>query len=273
MSAQAKTSQPRGLVRVDLETGKLHHERWAPAADLAGFIEHFWSVQWTLGEGEHQQVETLPYPSVHLVFERGASEIVGVMRGKFVRELSGEGCVFGIKFHPGAFRPFYGRPVKELANRRIPPANVLGATFKKWEREILAAASVPERQAVAENFLLERLPPFDPEIDRITALTRRIIDDRTIVRVEQLAELSGLGVRALQRLFGEYVGATPKWVIGRYRIQDALERVRSPLHGVNWATLARELGYADQAHFIRDFKGLIGATPRAFATQGEKGSP
>jgi AraC-like DNA-binding protein len=30
---------------------------------------------------------------------------------------------------------------------------------------------------------------------------------------------------------------------------------------VAWAVLAQELGYFDQAHFISDFKKLVGRTP------------
>lgn len=52
-------------------------------------------------------------------------------------------------------------------------------------------------------------------------------------------------------------------MIARYRIHEALERI----HGnktENWAALAADLGYSDQAHFIRDFKALVGSTPLAY---------
>jgi AraC-like DNA-binding protein len=77
-------------------------------------------------------------------------------------------------------------------------------------------------------------------------------------------------VRQLQRLFKEYVGVSPKWVIQRYRLLDAAERVAAGTI-VNWADLALELGYADQAHFIRDFKGLVGRSPAEYARRLERG--
>ena len=61
----------------------------------------------------------------------------------------------------------------------------------------------------------------------------------------------------------EYVGASPKWVIRRYRLHDAMERIRMG-HAVDFAQVALELGYFDQAHLINDFKSIIGYSPFQF---------
>jgi AraC-like DNA-binding protein len=73
-----------------------------------------------------------------------------------------------------------------------------------------------------------------------------------------------VSLRQLQRLFSEYVGVTPKWVIHRYRLLEAAERIATGTV-IHWADLAFELGYADQAHFIRDFKRLVGRSPAHYA--------
>jgi AraC-like DNA-binding protein len=66
----------------------------------------------------------------------------------------------------------------------------------------------------------------------------------------------------MQRLFADYVGVSPKWVILRYRIHEALERAESE---VEWARLAADLGYSDQAHLVRDFTQTVGVSPTAYA--------
>ena len=73
------------------------------------------------------------------------------------------------------------------------------------------------------------------------------------------AARAGIGKRSLQRLFNEYVGASPKWVIRRCRLHEALERLHAGV--VDVAGLAAELGYFDQAHLIQDFKTIVGVTP------------
>jgi len=62
-----------------------------------------------------------------------------------------------------------------------------------------------------------------------------------------------------------------KWVINRYRMHDALTSVEAN-ENIDWAKLALQLGYYDQAHFIKDFKSLIGKTPKNYHTAiGKRG--
>jgi AraC-like DNA-binding protein len=69
--------------------------------------------------------------------------------------------------------------------------------------------------------------------------------------------------RALQRLVHRRLGLTPKWLIQRRRLQDAVERLRQ--RTTTLAHVATELGYADQPHFIRDFSRVTAMTPGEFA--------
>ena len=69
-----------------------------------------------------------------------------------------------------------------------------------------------------------------------------------------------IGERRLQRLFANYVGVPPKWVIQRYRLQEAIWRLAQP-DAPDLASLAQELGFFDQAHFSRSFAELVGSTP------------
>jgi transcriptional regulator GlxA family with amidase domain len=95
---------------------------------------------------------------------------------------------------------------------------------------------------------------------------KRITEDPGLQRVAQLAGASGLSERKLQRLFSDYVGVSPKWVMRRARLHEAALRVEA--HGpasVDWAALAADLGYADQAHLTRDFTATLGAPPTRYA--------
>jgi len=208
--------------------------------------------------------EVLPHPSVHVVLERDRSAVAGVPGGRFVRRLEGSGVVFGIKLRPGGFRPFVTFPVSRLTGRTVPIEEVLGVWGATFEERVLSRHGVPSMAEAAAGLLRERLPPRDPVAEEVAAIVARILLDRDVRRVEDVARESGRSPRALQRLFGEYVGVSPKWVIRRYRLHEALERVDAG-DVVDWPGLALDLGYFDQAHFIRDFRSLVGRTPAAYA--------
>jgi AraC-like DNA-binding protein len=100
---------------------------------------------------------------------------------------------------------------------------------------------------------------------------RTVADDPGITRVEGLAERLALSVRRLQRLFERYVGVGPKRVIRRYRLHEAAQRVAQGADQ-NWAELASDLGYSDQAHFTRDFSALVGTSPARYAKRAAPGA-
>jgi AraC-like DNA-binding protein len=201
---------------------------------------------------------------VHLVAERGRSGIMGVLTGRFTRELEGRGRAFGVRFRPAGFHPFLGAPVATLTDRRVAVADVFGPAGDRLVAELLAAGGEPELAAAAEAFLLARRPAPDPDVALVNQVVDQIMADHDLTRVEDAASRSGIGTRRLQRLFATYVGVTPKWVIRRSRLHEAVERLDEGQQ-VDLAFLARELGYFDQAHFARDFRAAVGRPPAAYA--------
>lgn len=256
--------KPRGVRRQRLDAGTFEHRRRLPAPALGGWIEHFWQVDWHLADGSSQQQETLPHPSVHLVIEPVEAGIHGVHTGRYERHLWGDSYAFGVKFRPGGFQPFLRGDVSRLTNRSVPVASVLGEAGHAWVDAMRVAADFPARVALAEQFLGERLPAMDAKATQAAGLVDRIAAEPAITSVDRLIADGGLGKRALQSLFKRYVGVGPKWVINRYRLHEAVARIQAG-EVVDWARLALELGYFDQAHFIRDFRALVGMTPGDFA--------
>lgn len=259
-NATSVTVQPRGVLRPHFSQGQFEHHRQAPSASLANLVEHYWHVRWDLRGLPAQQQATLPHPNVHLVVEQGRARIYGVHQGRFVRQLQGLDQVFGIKFKAGGFYPFHGQPVSDLANQSVDAASCFGLTGMHFTRQVLAAPDFAAMCAAAETLLLQNLPPPDPQVTRVSALLQRIAKDTSIVSVEDVLAISGLNKRALQRLFQKYVGIGPKWVIQRYRLHEAVAQVQAG-RGRDWTALALELGYFDQAHFVRDFRQLVGMAP------------
>ncbi|TND07545.1 MAG: AraC family transcriptional regulator [Bacteroidetes bacterium] len=280
MTSLIKTEKPVGVLTA-FPKDRVVLTRFHCPESLAPFVEHFWMVCWDLRGLPPFVSENLPHPSVNLSIEKTASQITGVMKGKFIRRLEGKGSVFAVKFLPGGFYPFYNKPVSALCNRVIDPAVIWGKPFTALAAKIIAAQKPEVKIRLMEKFLLGLKPVADPQILFLNRLLKKIRDDRSIASVERLSEFSGTGTRNLQRLFSTYAGISPKWIIRRYRLHEAVERLKTGKK-INLVGLAYELGYADQAHFIRDFRNIVGATPANYArlvntssktSRGKKSSP
>src|SRR5262249_15160780 len=83
MMIRRKGETPRGVLKAATGHPGLRHERYHPSPDLELYVEHYWVVEWDLGQRSHR-AETLPHPSVHLIFEPGRpTRIRGAARAKF----------------------------------------------------------------------------------------------------------------------------------------------------------------------------------------------
>lgn len=265
----AQPKPARGIVQSTLRPEGLRHERVAPAPDLASFIEHFWAVWWNRDLAGPFVAQTLPHPSVHVTIEARAHEVGGVHSHRFVRTLTGHGRVFGVKFRPGMFEGFLGGSVKRLANRTVGLREVFGPQAVSWGRQVQAAPTMNGCVELAETFFRKRLPALDPLAVQVRDVIEHVAFDRELVRVDQVAAWAKLPIRTLQRRFAHYAGVSVKWVLARYRLHEAMERLAQHPR-LNLANLALELGYTDQAHFARDFKAVVGTTPSAYATSTQK---
>jgi AraC-like DNA-binding protein len=234
----------------------------APPA-LAAHLQHFWSVRWDFRGALPFLAHTLPHPCVHLIFENGEGLVYGLSRRPFRRQLTGKDRVFGAKFRPAAFAPLLDRPMAALTEERIGFAALFGRGAKALERAILATDDFDLNVARLSEFLAPRLKPLPLAVVEMRDLVERVERDPSILRVEQMAAASGLDKRTLQRHFRAYVGLPPKWVIGRYRLHEAAARLKSG-GPADLGALAQDLGYFDQAHFIRDFRRHVGESPGRF---------
>jgi AraC-like DNA-binding protein len=261
----ADTALGRGVLHQSVAASQFALGRHQPSAAMAPFVDFYWILHWDLrGRPPHEQT-ILPHPNVNLAFERTGSAIYGVDRKLFVRRIEGQGVALGVRFRAGGFRPFWDGPVAGLNDRTVPAAQLFGPAAEKTRRAIMGAPDDATMVAHAEKLLGSARPGRDPVAEQVAEMVTRITTDTSLRRVGDLATALDLPVRRLQRLFTDYVGVSPKWVMRRARLQEAAIRAEDGGH-VDWAALAADLGYADQAHLTRDFTTTIGVPPARYVT-------
>ncbi|WP_206050798.1 helix-turn-helix domain-containing protein [Nocardioides speluncae] len=262
----------RGVLNPRAGEGVYAEDLLPPGPDLVDIVEHHWGVRWDLREREPFTVEVLPRPAIQFVVEEGRARVHGVLRGRFDRTMDGRGDIFGVSFRPAGFRPLLRGPAADLTDRVIDAVELFGPAAAELAGQIAATDDRGERAAHAEAFCRHRIRmPVAPSVRLVNSIVDATTHDRKILRVDHLVERFGVGKRTLQKLFREYVGVTPKWVVQRCRLHEAAQRLDSG--AADLAGLAHELGYADQAHFARDFRAVVGRAPAGYARQSGRPAP
>ncbi|MFD3997969.1 DUF6597 domain-containing transcriptional factor [Streptomyces sp. NPDC058583] len=305
MSDSAPRKDTRGIVDPAELLSRVRFRRHTPAPELRPYLEHYWLIDWELPEPYATHVVPHPSMNIVFqrygalgapaADARASAEVSGIGLGLFTQKLTETGRVCGVQFRPGGFRPFAPAwPVSTWTGRRVPLEEAFPDTSTdvgtgtaarvgtdteaghtgvgtRTDAGLLSAVLSPDadhaRVAALDAFLLAHGPAPDPAADRAMELVDLIRGDRAVRKVSQLVAATGLSARSLQRLFASHVGVGPKWVILRYRIHEALERAEAAgaAGGPDWAALAVELGYSDQAHLVREFTATIGVPPTAYA--------
>lgn len=249
-----KPLKTRGMLNEARSLKTFSLDQFAPPEDLADIVAWFWLVRWNLRDGETYRQSNLPHPVQHLVVDpQRQSGLFGCTSGRFDYDLSGSGAVLAARFHPAAASAIYDGAMNNLTDDfqefTLPtehPSPDMIVPLADVIRDIRAPLSSAALEARTIVELIEQTP--------------------TLLRVADVVKETGTSIRKLQRLFTQYTGVSPKWVIDRYRMFEAVDALNNS-RDVNLAELALRLEYSDQAHFNKQFKKITGTSPGAYMSR------
>ena len=251
--------------------------RYAADPEFDGLLRRFWVPVWSVPPGREAPQRVLQYPVSLLVVAADYARFYGVVPGLSTTTLTGTGWAVGVLCAPAAGSLVAGGSMGGYTDRHVDLADVLGAAGERLTDRVRAAMAPdphsPDAHGVAMAAFgdaLRPLLPVDDEGRLVNEVVAFVEGDREVVRVAQVCERFGLSERALQRLVHRRLGLTPKWLIQRRRLQEAAERLRSTPTSIG--EVAAVLGYADQAHFTRDFARVTAMSPGRFAARHGTGS-
>jgi AraC-like DNA-binding protein len=248
-----------------------------PIAALKPFVELIWACEAVAPKPAPARELVLPTGALHLVVRlddaplrvfRDTADtdglslrhavIGGARTAPYVKDIARPVPTIGALLRPGAAGLLVGAPASVFTGAHCALADLWGAAPVERLRDRLAATASPARRlAILEAALLARLPRpvrLDPRIAHALA---RIPQGAPVAAV---AADCGLSHRHFTARFHEAVGLTPKAWARVHRFGRALDRLAAE-PAIAWADLAVAEGYADQAHFTREFRALAGLTP------------
>ncbi len=193
-------------------------------------------------------------PPIHLV---GA--ILGGARARaYVKDVSVPVATVGVQLRPGGSGLVCGAPASDLADAHTPLDALWGLEAARLVQR-LGGERCPERQLdLVEAALLARLPRARSVHPAVAAALPRIASDDSI---RAIVAGSGYSHRHFATLFSEAIGLTPKRYARVVRFGRALAALPS---APSLSRLALDVGYADQAHFNREFREMSGIAPSMY---------
>ena len=197
--------------------------------------------------------------------DRFASFAAGLYAGPVVIESRGGACCVQVNFTPLGARRFFGLAMSELTDRMVGLDDVLGIEGIALRERLGNAHAWSARFAIVETFVAARLAKARETQAEIAWAYDRIIVSGGRIRVSSLADRLGWSRKHLLGKFSNAIGVGPKTLSRIVRFNRALGLSRQGKS--DWADIAADCGYADQAHLVREFRDLAGETPTALAAQ------
>ncbi|MBB4648929.1 AraC-like DNA-binding protein [Aminobacter niigataensis] len=194
--------------------------------------------------------------------DRYASFASGLHAGPVVIDSFGRSCCVQVNFTPLGARRFFGIPMHELADRMVTLDEVLGPDGNALRERLGQETGWHRRLDLVESYIVERLAITASPAAEIAWAMAKITSSGGRIRIAAIASEIGCSRKHLAARFADQVGIGPKAVARIVRF-DRTARLARNADEIDWADLAVECGYADQAHLVREFRELSGTTPTA----------
>ncbi|MEM7360832.1 MAG: helix-turn-helix domain-containing protein [Pseudomonadota bacterium] len=191
--------------------------------------------------------------------------ISGMHRGHISISAHENSEMFVIQFKPYGSRPFLHLHTAELNEKVIAIEEVLGTSLLDLREAMLKTDTPQDKFELAEAWLLERFDasrqPPQELIDFVDVLQKE-----PVAKLHELIADHGNSQKHLIEQFKKYLGLTPKWYQRIVRFNELLLKIQQQQE-ISWAEIAYDCGYADQPHFIREFKHFSGMNPAEYIQQ------
>lgn len=242
----------------------MYYAELPPSSALVPWIASHWHFRVA---AEASAIEhTVPLTGgAMLVVSRGREPIVAGPRLAPLRTtVHGGDVVWGTHVWPGAAGTLLRCPGAKLRDAMLPVRVLVGDAAADALARTLDAVDDETTACRALDAWFETLAGGADPLDEL-AMTAvfRIVRSGGRVAVTDLARSLAISPRQLRRRVRAATGLTPKELLRVRRVRTSLiDTVREPSSA--WVDIAAEHGYADQAHLVREYRSVLGLTPRRF---------
>ena len=173
--------------------------------------------------------------------------------------------MFVIQFKPFGAYPFFHFPIQELNEKILPAKEIFGDEILELREEILSKKTSEEKFKMAEKWLVDIFQQDKiPSPELLNVLEK--LQTESVSNFSKVIEDYSKTQKHLIDQFKKYVGLTPKFYQRILRFNEILQQIHQS-EKIEWSQVAYQCEYADQSHFIKEFKHFSGLNPQKFIQQ------
>jgi hypothetical protein len=257
----------------------MNYQTYKPDKDLESIVKFYWTLEVPF-DPKNQKQKIVPDGCIEMTFNFGdkirryTSEndfilhpntmVMGQRTKSFDILPTGNVDTFAICFYPIGFANFVKMPLDNLVDQEIPISELFGQLeTNELEHKMIQAVDTQHRINIIETFLLKMLS----EKNTISTIVKSTVD--VLLKTNGTAAINVIlkddvsKRRQLERHFRKQIGISPKQLGKAIRLQATLNLLLNKKSNT-LTDIAYESEYFDQNHFIKDFKDLVGVTPKEF---------
>jgi AraC-like DNA-binding protein len=266
---------------------KIRHYEFNPSEALQPFVDCYWYQEFDSTLHIDSPIQRcVPLGMTELIFHITRKDwvvlenenwvpmpdaiVVGVYKDGVIWKANSQCKAFGIRLKPEAMQQLFNIPAAQIVNTFTDIDTFFGKDMSSLTDKIYGQTLIPKLIDVAEQFLLSHLKRAGRFLWHVTEGTRLIRESKGDISLEELSTGLCISERQLQRCFKDSIGMGPKTYLRIIRFRNAYEYLQQNEGNFSWADVSYHFGYADQAHFIRDFKQFTGAVPSTMVSNNEQ---
>jgi len=171
--------------------------------------------------------------------------------------------MIGVHFKPGGCYPFVDCQMSELNNFTLQLDELWGRSADLLREAVLEEPRIENRFGILEKYLLEKGKNNLETHPLVEYSVGQLVRSPQMWTIRDLSVKTGVTPKHLITLFRKYVGLTPKMFSRIHKFQMVIQLI-GQAQKIDWAALAYECGYFDQAHFIKEFRDFSGLNPVSY---------
>ncbi|MGI9542565.1 MAG: helix-turn-helix domain-containing protein [Cyclobacteriaceae bacterium] len=176
-----------------------------------------------------------------------------------------------IQFKAYGAYPFVHFPIEQLNEKVVPAEEVFGQDILALRETIVALETPAEKFESAEKWLCNRFDISKEPPEDLPAVLEQLKSQPAANYNQVVASFPHTKKHLIDQC-KKYMGLTPKYYQRILRFNEILQQIQKK-EKITWAQIAYQCGYADQSHFIKEFKHFSGFNPSEFIQQYSDDQP